>query len=106
MTTTSPTVTTLLTVMPAGTSHEATPGTTLLEALRRAGVMSHECDGGAVCAARCHLFVLEGRKSLSKAQRAENEKLDTIVGVSSKSRLACQAVLGEEPVTVEILSFV
>lgn len=103
---TTPAVTTLLTVMPAGTSHEAAPGMTLLEALRRAGVMTHDCDGATTCAARCHLFVLEGRKSLSKAQRAENERLDTIVGVSSKSRLACQAVLGDEPVTVEILSFV
>ena len=33
----------------------------------------------------------------------ENAKLDTLVGVGSKSRLACQAVLGEEPVTVELL---
>lgn len=103
-TTTSATV--ALTVMPSGQVIDAEPGITLLEALKRAGVMTHECDGGSICASRCHLFVLEGRKSLSKVQRAENEKLDAIVGVGSKSRLACQAVLGEEPVTVEILSFV
>ncbi|HAJ72912.1 MAG TPA: ferredoxin, partial [Methylophilaceae bacterium] len=42
-----------------------------------------------------------GRKSISKIQRTENEKLDSIVGVGSKSRLACQAVLGEEDVTIE-----
>jgi len=47
-----------------------------------------------------------GRKSLSKVQRVENEKLDSIVGVSSKSRLACQTMMGEEPVTIELLSFV
>ena len=29
-----------------------------------------------------------------------------IIGVSSKSRLACQTTLGEEPVSIELLSFV
>jgi ferredoxin, 2Fe-2S len=41
---------------------------------------------------------------LSKIQRSENERLDAIVGVSSQSRLACQAKLGNEDVTVELLS--
>nr|WP_147073467.1 2Fe-2S iron-sulfur cluster-binding protein [Sulfuriferula plumbiphila] len=47
----------------------------------------------------CHIYVKEGRKSLSKTRRAENEKLDSIVGVSSSSRLACQATIGSENVT-------
>ena len=64
-----------------------------------------KCEGKGQCGA-CHIYVHEGRKSLSKIQRAENEKLDTIVGVSSKSRLACQTTMGEEPVTIELLSFV
>jgi 2Fe-2S ferredoxin len=38
-------------------------------------------------------------------QRLENERLDEIVGVGSKSRLACQALIGAEDVTVELLSF-
>jgi 2Fe-2S ferredoxin len=97
---------TTLTIMPAGTTIEAQPGTSLLDAIKAAGaqIMS-KCSGKGECGA-CHLYVLEGRKSLSKTQRVENEKLDTIVGVSSKSRLACQTKLGEEPVTVELLSFV
>jgi 2Fe-2S ferredoxin len=36
---------------------------------------------------------------------AENARLDTIVGVGSKSRLACQALLGSDDVTVELLGF-
>ena len=100
------TTSTTVTVLPLGKSCEAVPGITLLEALRRAGVLNHECDGGAQCTDLCHLFVLEGRKSLSKTTREENERLDAIVGVGSKSRLACRAVLGEEPVTVELLTFV
>lgn len=96
----------VLTVMPAGTRIEAAAGATILQALLGAGVpVSGKCDGKAQCG-ECHLFVQEGRKSLSRIQPTENGKLDTMVGVGSKSRLACQAVLGEEPVTVELLSFV
>ncbi len=96
----------LLTILPSGKTVEAAPGTTLLAAIRSAGAeILSKCEGKAQCGA-CHIFVQEGRKSLSKIQRTENEKLDTIVGVGSKSRLACQATMGEEPVTVELLSFV
>jgi 2Fe-2S ferredoxin len=43
---------------------------------------------------------------VSKVAREENEKLDSIVGVGSKSRLACQAkVLGKENIKVELLGF-
>ncbi len=97
---------TTLTILPAGITYEAAPGTTLLAAIKAAGaaIMS-KCGGKGECEA-CHLYVQEGRKSLSKIQKEENAKLDAIVGVSSKSRLACQAKLGEEPVTVELLTFV
>jgi len=57
--------------------------------------IAHKCEGKAECGA-CHISVLEGRKSISKIQRAENERLDATVGVGSKSRLACQAMMGEE----------
>jgi len=96
---------TTLTVLPSGKSYEAAAGTSVLQALIAAGEsVAHKCDGKAECGS-CHVFVQEGRKTLSKIQRLENEKLDTLVGIGSKSRLACQAVLGEEPITVELLSF-
>lgn len=95
---------TTLTVLPSGKSYEVAAGTTLLKALQSVGEPIHsKCDGDAKCEA-CHVFVPVGRKSLSKIQRLENEKLDGIVGIGSNSRLACQAVLGEEAVTVEILT--
>ena len=66
---------------------------------------THKCEGNADCGT-CHIFVHEGRKGLSKIAREENEKLDTIVGVGSKSRLACQAkVLGTENIKIELLGF-
>ncbi|MBA4256302.1 MAG: ferredoxin [Polaromonas sp.] len=97
---------TTLTVLPSGHTHEVAAGTTLLQALMAAGEpVNHKCDGQAKCGS-CHLFVQEGRKTLSKIQKLENDMLDTLVGIGSKSRLACQTVLGTEPVTVELLSFV
>ena len=95
----------MLTIMPSGKTVEAEVGAILLDAIIASGEeMQHKCDAKAECSS-CHVFILDGRKSLSKIQRAENEKLDSIVGVSSKSRLACQTIVGAEDVTVELLGF-
>lgn len=97
---------TTLTVLPSGKTYDVAAGTTIMKALLAAGeTIAHKCEGEAKCGS-CHIFVQEGRKTISRIQKLENEKLDTLVGVGSKSRLACQAVLGEEPVTVELLTFV
>lgn len=97
---------TLLTVLPSGKTYDVAAGTSIMQALLAAGEgIARQCGGNASCGA-CHLFVQEGRKTLSRIQKAENDKLDTLVGVGSKSRLACQAVLGDGPVTVELLGFV
>jgi 2Fe-2S ferredoxin len=94
----------LITVLPENKTVNADAGATLLKALIDGGIaLLHKCEGKAQCGA-CHISLLEGRKGVSKVQKLENEKLDSIVGVGSKSRLACQVVLGEEPVTVELLS--
>jgi 2Fe-2S ferredoxin len=94
-----------LTIQPSGKTVEAATGSSVLAALLSAGEpVLHKCDGNAECGA-CHVFVQEGRKTLSKIQRVENEKLDSIPGVGSKSRLACQALIGTEDVTVELLGF-
>jgi 2Fe-2S ferredoxin len=94
-----------MTILPLNKAVEANPGATILQALLAAGIDSpHKCNGEAKCGT-CHIFVHEGRKSLSKVQRLENEKLDTIVGIGSKSRLACQAVVGAENFTIELLGF-
>ena len=96
----------IVTIMPSGKTVEVAEGMTLLAAILGADVaLTHKCEGNASCGT-CHIFVQEGRKGLSKVAREENEKLDTIVGVGSKSRLACQAkVLGTENIKVELLGF-
>lgn len=94
-----------LTILPSGQTIPFNSGSSILSTLLENQInITHKCDAQAQCGS-CHIFVQEGRKSLSKIQRLENERLDTIVGVGSKSRLACQAILGEEDVTIELLSF-
>ena len=96
----------LVTIMPSGKSVEAAEGMTLLAVLLAAGEpIQHNCDSKATCGS-CHIYVQEGRKGVSKIGKDENAKLDEIVGVSSKSRLACQAtVLGTEDIRIELLGF-
>lgn len=95
----------IITILPSGKTVSVAEGATILEGLLAAEAgIDPKCGGKAKCAS-CHIFVHDGRKSLTKAGRAENERLDEIVGVGSKSRLACQARLGAENITVEILGF-
>lgn len=95
----------VLTILPAGATVEVAEGITILEALLAAEQkVPSKCGGEAKCGA-CHVYVTEGRKSVSKMQRAENERLDTIIGIGSRSRLACQTKIGSENVTVELLTF-
>ena len=94
---------TTLTIMPSGKTIDVAPGSSLLQAILDAGEkLVTQCGGGAKCGG-CHVFVTEGRRSLTRATAEENAKLDATVGVSSKSRLACQAMLGTEAVTIELL---
>ncbi len=92
-----------LTIQPAGTQVEFAQGANLLQVLLAAGAqILTRCGGNASCGA-CHVFITEGRKTVSRLTPVENAKLDTLVGVGSKSRLACQVTLGSEPVSVELL---
>lgn len=95
----------VVTILPSNKTITVDAGTLLSAAIIAGGeTLKLKCEGKGECDT-CHVFVHEGRKSLSKTQRKENEQLDMIVGVGSKSRLACQATIGEEDITVELLGF-
>ncbi|ACB95529.1 2Fe-2S iron-sulfur cluster-binding protein [Beijerinckia indica] len=92
-----------VTIKPSGKTQVAAEGSILIDAIIAAGEpIEVKCNRDAKCES-CHVFILEGKKSLAKMGRPESEKLDSMVGVASKSRLACQCVLGTENVTVELL---
>jgi 2Fe-2S ferredoxin len=93
----------VITILPSGKTVEAGEGMTILAAILQAEPdFTHKCEGSAKCGS-CHIFLLEGRKGVTKITRDENAKLDELVGVGSKSRLACQVtVLGTEDIKIEI----
>ena len=94
-----------ITILPEGKNVEATEGSVLLEALLGAGAgLQHRCGGNLRCGT-CHIFIHDGRKTVSRIAPEENALLDSTPGVGPKSRMACQVKLGTENVTVEILSF-
>lgn len=95
----------VVSIQPSGKTITAAEGSRLLDVLKNSGEnIVTKCDGQAQCGG-CHVYIQEGRKSVSKIQRSENEKLDSIIGVGSKSRLACQVLLGAENISVELLGF-
>jgi 2Fe-2S ferredoxin len=71
------------------------PGTSLREAADRAGVdLPSNCGGVGACTT-CHVWVEQGLGGLSDVEDREDDKLQEAAGLSARSRLACQARVGE-----------
>jgi 2Fe-2S ferredoxin len=95
----------VVTILPSGKTITVAEGSRLLDVLTDSGeAIKHKCDGKAECGS-CHIFIQDGRKSVSRIQKPEHERLDALIGVGSKSRLACQVMLGNENISVELLDF-
>ena len=87
---------------PEGAMFEAEPGTLLIEAALANGLeIEHACEKSCACTT-CHVVVREGFESLNEAEESEEDMLDKAWGLEPESRLSCQAVIGEEDLTVEI----
>lgn len=91
-----------VTIKPSGKTQTVPDGSTLLAAIQAAG-FPMEC----ICATgkydNCHIFLLEGKKGMQKMSKTENERLENMIGVATKSRFACLATLGTEDATIELL---
>lgn len=91
-----------VTIKPSGKTQAVADGSTLLAAIQAAGFpMECKCSTGKFDS--CHIFLLEGKKGLAKMSREENDRLENMIGVATKSRFACLATLGTEDATVELL---
>jgi 2Fe-2S ferredoxin len=81
---------------------EAKTGVSVCDALVNSGIaIEHACDKSCACTT-CHVIVHEGAKSLNESDELEDDLLDKAWGLTSKSRLSCQAIIGEEDLVVEI----
>lgn len=89
-----------LVVLPGGARGELRPGGTVLDHLRRLGVIvTARCGGAGECGS-CQVLVVAGGDSLSSPAAVETEK-----GAGGEIRLACQAVVtgSDEDIVIEVL---
>ncbi|MBN9474186.1 MAG: ferredoxin, 2Fe-2S type, ISC system [Bordetella sp. SCN 67-23] len=63
--------------------------------------IEHACELSCACTT-CHVVVREGFSSLESATDNEEDLLDKAWGLTSTSRLSCQAVIEDTDLTIEI----
>ena len=91
-----------ITFLPADRTVEVPRGTSILDAADRAGVDLPSNCGGVCACTTCHVWVEQGLEGLSEIEDREDDRLQEAAGLSSHSRLGCQAKIGEEDVVVRI----
>lgn len=91
-----------LTFTDLGRTLQACVGESVLGAALRHGIeIEHACGGWCACST-CHVIVEEGMDNLSELLDDEEDRLDTAVGLTLRSRLGCQAEFTGGPVKVRI----
>lgn len=87
---------------PDGAVIDAAPGTSVCDALLGNEIeIEHACEKSCACTT-CHVVIREGYGSLEATEEIEEDLLDKAWGLEPTSRLSCQAVVGEAPLTIEI----
>ncbi len=89
-------------ICPEGTTFDAASSMSLLDNLLDRGIeVEHACEKSCACTT-CHVIVREGFNSLSEASEDEEDLLDRAWGLTSVSRLSCQAIVADRKLVVEI----
>lgn len=87
---------------PIGQETVIQTNTNILSALLQEELnVMRECGGRGMCAT-CHVYIKNGMESLSPLSRREKRTLEVITTAHSNSRLACQALVLNEGVIVEL----
>ena len=90
-------------VCPEGAVIEDAPsGTSICRVLLDHHIeIEHACELSCACTT-CHVVVKQGYSSLEEATDTEEDLLDRAWGLTTTSRLSCQAKIGQEDLTIEI----
>jgi len=89
-------------ICPHGAVIEVEPGVSLCDAMLSNHIeIEHACEKSCACTT-CHVYVREGFDSLEEATEDEDDYLDKAWGLDMDSRLSCQALVGDEDLTIEI----
>lgn len=89
-------------VCPAGAEVTVRSGQSICRALVEAGIpVEHACEMSCACTT-CHVIVRSGYDTLPPSQEDEDDLLDKAWGLTPRSRLSCQAIVGDADLVVEI----
>ena len=87
---------------PDGMVVEAETGKSILEVAHDNHIEIESACGGVCACTTCHVVIKAGFNSLEAASDSEEDLLDRAWGLSTTSRLACQAKIGSADLTIEI----
>jgi 2Fe-2S ferredoxin len=89
-----------VTFLPSNVTVEVDHGTSILDAaLNNAIDLEHNCGGNCACST-CHVIVRQGMENLSELTEEEEDQLDDADGLTTQSRLGCQARIAGPVVVV------
>ena len=87
---------------PDGLVVDVEPGVSVLDVAHEHHIDIESACGGVCACTTCHCVIREGYDSLNEADELEEDMLDKAWGLEAQSRLSCQAIVGDEDLTVEI----
>ncbi len=89
-------------ICPEGSEFNADTGQNICKLLLQHGIeIEHACNLACACTT-CHVVIKKGFSSLNEMSDLEEDLLDRAWGLTSQSRLSCQAIIGNEDLTIEI----
>ena len=89
-------------ICPNGAEFTVEKNANLCEELLAHGIeIEHACDMARACTT-CHVIVKSGFNSLGEVDELEEDLLDRAWGLTSVSRLSCQAIIDSEDLVIEL----
>ncbi len=89
-------------ICPQGAEIEVESGISVCDAALKNGIeIEHACEKSCACTT-CHVHIRKGMDSLNEPSENEEDYLDKAWGLDPDSRLSCQAIVGNEDLTIEI----
>ncbi|HMT02394.1 MAG TPA: ISC system 2Fe-2S type ferredoxin [Burkholderiales bacterium] len=89
-------------ICPQGAEFIAESNKNICQQLLDHGIeIEHACDMACACTT-CHVIIRNGFNSLNEINELEEDLLDRAWGLTSVSRLSCQAIVDDENLVIEI----
>ena len=89
-------------ICPEGKEFEAQEGVSICDNLLQNAVsIEHACEKVCACTT-CHVIVRKGYNSLNEIGDQEEDLLDMAWGLTSQSRLSCQAIVAQQDLVIEL----